>query len=79
MGSGLTETAATMARRMVRAISRLVAAGRAWTGAIHVRYRLRELDDRMLRDIGVERSDLGPTLPEPHFGDIRDLSRRRPF
>jgi len=64
---------------MVRAFARLAATGRAWTRAIHVRHRLRELDDRMLRDIGVERSDLGPTLPEPHFGDIRHLSRRRPF
>lgn len=48
-----------------------------WASAAATRRRLHALGDRQLRDIGLDRADLGPEPPAPHFGDLPSLERRR--
>jgi uncharacterized protein YjiS (DUF1127 family) len=56
------------------AIRRIVAAIRLWRGRTRSRQQLRELDDHLLKDIGLKREDIVYTL-ERFTGSINILSR----
>jgi uncharacterized protein YjiS (DUF1127 family) len=56
------------------AIRRIVAAIRLWRGRTRSRQQLRELDDHLLKDIGLKREDIVYT-PERFTGSINILSR----
>ena len=46
-------------------IRRIVAAVRLWRGRARSRHQLRELNDHLLKDIGLKREDVGYELTEP--------------
>jgi uncharacterized protein YjiS (DUF1127 family) len=49
------------------AIRRIAAAIRLWRGRARSQQQLRELDDRLLRDIGLNREDVGYEFPKPFW------------
>jgi len=49
------------------AIGRIVAAIRLWRGRARGRQQLRALDDRLLKDIGLNREDVGYEFPRPFW------------
>ena len=49
----------------LKAIGRIVAAIRLWRGRSRSRQQLRELDDHLLKDIGLRGEDVGYEFPKP--------------
>jgi uncharacterized protein YjiS (DUF1127 family) len=52
---------------LIVAIRRIVAAIRLWRERARSRQQLRELNDRMLRDIGLRREEVGYQFPKPFW------------
>ncbi len=50
-------------------IRRIVAAIRLWRGRARSRQQLRELNDHLLKDIGLRREDIGYEFPKPFWHD----------
>lgn len=73
VAEGIVESGGAFARLPGRLLDWALACWRR----VRTLRQLRGLDDRALRDIGMHRASLGPTLPAPHFGDIQDISRHR--
>jgi uncharacterized protein YjiS (DUF1127 family) len=59
--------AETMPFGPLSAIRRIVAAIRLWRERARSRQQLRELSDRMLRDIGLRREEVGYQFPKPFW------------
>jgi uncharacterized protein YjiS (DUF1127 family) len=49
----------------LRAIRRIVAAIQLWRKRAHSRRQLHELNDHLLKDIGLRRADVGYEFPKP--------------
>jgi uncharacterized protein YjiS (DUF1127 family) len=52
---------------LLSVIRRIVAAIRLWRRRARSRQQLRELDDRLLKDIGLRREDVGYEFPKPFW------------
>jgi uncharacterized protein YjiS (DUF1127 family) len=66
-GTGAARRAETMPIGPLSAIRRIVAAIRLWRERARSRQQLHELSDRMLRDIGLRREDVGYQFPKPFW------------
>jgi uncharacterized protein YjiS (DUF1127 family) len=65
--TGRVRRAETRHIALLRAIRRIVAAIRLWRGRARSQQQLRELDDRLLKDVGLRREDVGHEFPKPFW------------